>query len=85
MIMVAIYASIISQEFENDEDLAVLARFLIALGEELDLAVEVRLACKSDSNSEVEAELANCRSYIKTGNSKKKRIRKKKVRKNNIE
>ena len=57
LILVSIYASIISQEIENDEDLGILGSFLVALGEEIALASEMRIACKSkfeESNSDSE-------------------------------
>ncbi|RDY27997.1 hypothetical protein CHL78_006755 [Romboutsia weinsteinii] len=46
--LVSIYAAIISQEIENDEDLGILGSFLVALGEELSLASEIRIACKAE-------------------------------------
>lgn len=47
LILVTIFATIISQEIENDEDLGILGSFLVALGEELALASEMRIACKT--------------------------------------
>src|SRR3712207_7366254 len=47
MVLVAIFASLLSQEIEDDEDLGILGSFLIALGEELSLASEIRILCKS--------------------------------------
>lgn len=52
LILVTIFAAIISQEIENDEDLGILGSFLIALGEEISLASETRIACKSKFNEE---------------------------------
>lgn len=47
LILVTIFAAIISQEIENDEDLGILGSFLITLGEEISLSSETRIACKS--------------------------------------
>ncbi len=47
LILVTIFAAIISQEIENDEDLGILGSFLVALGEEISLSSETRIACKS--------------------------------------
>lgn len=52
LILVSIYAAIISQEIENDEDLGILGSFLVALGEELSLASELRIACKAKFEEE---------------------------------
>ena len=46
LIMVTIYATIIAQEIEDDESLGILGSFLVALGEELALASEIRIVCK---------------------------------------
>ena len=50
--LVSIYAAIISQEIESDEDLGILGSFLVALGEELSLASEIRIACKAEFEEE---------------------------------
>ena len=58
LVLVSIFSVIISQEIEDDEDLGVLGSFLVALGEEISLASEMRIACKNkfedDSSSVVE-------------------------------
>lgn len=52
LILVTIFAAIISQEIENDEDLGILGSFLISLGEEISLASETRIACKAKFEDE---------------------------------
>jgi len=58
LVLISIFSVIISQEIEDDEDLGVLGSFLVALGEEISLASELRIACKNkfedDSSSVVE-------------------------------
>ena len=44
--LVSIFTSIISEEIEDDEDLVILGSFLVALGEEISLASEIRISCK---------------------------------------
>ena len=74
MILVAIFASIISEEIEDDEDLGILGSFLVALGEELSLASEIRISCKAKFQDEggFEGDIEDVfdRSYI--GNRTKK-------------
>lgn len=79
MILVAIFASILSQEIDDDEELGILGSFLIALGEELSLASEIRISCKSklsekENNLDLEVIDTFDRSYIK---KKKRKIYKK--------
>lgn len=50
--MVSVFAAIISQQIEDDEELGILGGFLIALGEEVALASEVRIACKAKLENE---------------------------------
>ena len=45
--LAAIYTAIISQEIEDDEVLGLLGSFLIVLGEQVSLASETRIFCKS--------------------------------------
>lgn len=82
MILVAIFASIIAEEIENDEDLGILGSFLVALGEELALASEIRIACKErfeeESEAEFEIEDVFDRNYISNDN---KKVRKKIIKK----
>lgn len=52
LILVTIFAAIISQEIENDEDLGILGSFLISLGEEISLASETRISCKAKFEDE---------------------------------
>ena len=56
MTLVTIYAAIINQEFDNADDLEILADFLISLGEQLSLAASVRGNCESN-NEEVDFEV----------------------------
>ena len=56
MTLVTIYAAIINQEFDNTDDLEILADFLIALGEQLSLAASVRGNCESN-NEETDFEV----------------------------
>lgn len=83
MILVAIFASIISEEIEDDEDLGILGSFLVALGEELSLASEIRISCKTKFKDEIglEGDLEDVfdRSYIgnRTKKFKKKVVKKK--------
>lgn len=75
IIMVSIFAAIISQEIEDDEDLGILGAFLISLGEEVALASEVRIACKAklenETNIPEETEDIFIRSYQSKNKSKK--------------
>lgn len=81
MILVAIFASIISEEIDNDEDLGILGSFLVALGEELALASEIRISCKGKFKDEsgVEGEVQDIfdRSYINSRKKTKRKIVKK--------
>ncbi|WP_373600938.1 hypothetical protein [Paraclostridium bifermentans] len=76
MFLVAIFSAIISEEIEDDESLGILGSFLIALGEELALASEIRIFCKSKIEEEntLESQTLDTfdRSYIK----RKKKIKK---------
>lgn len=69
IIMVSIFAAIISQELGDDEALGILGSFLISLGEEVALASEVRIACKAklenESNLPEESEDVFIRSHKK--------------------
>lgn len=84
MFLVAIFASIIGQEIDDDEDdlgiLGILGSFLVALGEELALASEIRITCKArlESNNNTETQTLDSfdRSYI-VKRKKKKVIKKK--------
>lgn len=80
MFLVAIFASIIGQEIDDDEDLGILESFLVALGEELALASEIRITCKArlESNNNTETQTLDSfdRSYI-VKRKKKKVIKKK--------
>lgn len=85
MILVAIFASIISEEIEDDEDLGILGSFLIALGEELSLGSEIRISCKAKFQDQggIEGEVEDVfdRNYINSSPKKtktKKKVRKKK-------
>lgn len=67
VVLVAIFSSIIAQEIENDEDLGILGSFLVAVGEELALASEMRIACKAkyglEEENDLEAEIDFDRGY----------------------
>ena len=76
MVLVAIFASLLSQEIEDDEDLGILGSFLIALGEELSLASEIRILCKSKlekNKNNIDTEIIDTfdRTYIKRKKVKK--------------
>lgn len=78
MILVTIYAAIINEEFDNADDLEVLAEFLVALGEQLALAASVRGRCE-EGNKGIDFEVdVNSRhfsdsTYIKNTSTNKKR------------
>lgn len=83
LILVTIFATIISEEIENDEDLGILGSFLITLGEELALASEIRIACKEkleheSSSEEIVEDIFDRSSPIRT--RKVKKIKRKYVR-----
>ncbi len=62
LVLVTIFAAIISQEIENDEELGILGGFLVALGEEIELSSEIRIACKAkfeDNNEPSESGIEN--------------------------
>jgi hypothetical protein len=52
LILVTIFAAIISQEIENDDDLGILASFLVALSDQLALASATRATCKATFEDE---------------------------------
>jgi hypothetical protein len=83
MILVAIFASIIAQEIDDDEDLGILGSFLVALGEELALASEIRISCKAklEEKNNIESEILDTfeRSYIKKRKKIKRKVTKNKV------
>lgn len=83
LILVTIYSAIISQEIEDDEALGILGSFLVALGEEISLASEIRIACKArfedESNLTGEVEDIFDRSSFK--NQNQRRGRKKYIKK----
>lgn len=90
--LVTIFAAIISQEVENDEALGILGGFLVALGEEVELASEIRIACKSkfeesEDNNSSEFELQSViedvfdRSISKKSKSSNKQKKVKKIKK----
>lgn len=89
LVLVTIFAAIISQEIENDEDLGILGSFLVALGEEIALSSEIRIACKAKFENEntsegtVEDVFDRCSSNQpkKITKVKKKYIRRKKSNK----
>ena len=76
MTLVTIYAAIINQEFDNADDLEILADFLISLGEQLSLAASVRGNCESNSEEidfEVDVNNPQRGSNIMESNPHKKR------------
>lgn len=79
IIMVSIFAAIISQEIENDEELGILGGFLIALGEEVALASEVRIACKAklENETNIPEETEDIFIRSSTSRNKVKRVRRK--------
>lgn len=80
IVLTSIFAAIISQEIENDEDLGILGSFLIALGEEVSLASEIRIACKAklENNTSLSEETEDV--FIRSTPTRKK-IRKKHIKK----
>lgn len=52
LLLSAIFAAIITQEIENDDDLNVLGNFLIALGSDLTLTSATRSTCKAKFEDE---------------------------------
>ena len=84
LVLVSIISVLISQEIENDEDLGILGSFLVALGEELALASELRIACKEKFNEENTGEVLDVFDRSIHNNSKKiKKVKRKYIRKNN--
>ena len=93
LVLVTIFAAIISQEIENDEDLGILGSFLVALGEEISLSSETRIACKArfevneNPSEEVVEDIfdRNVPNKFRNSNSTKKvkKIKKVKTNKNN--
>ncbi len=47
LLLVTVFSGIIANEIEDDEELGILASFFVAIGEELALASETRIACKA--------------------------------------
>ncbi|MGL5379840.1 hypothetical protein [Clostridium sp.] len=83
LVLVSIISVLIAQEIENDEDLGILASFLVALGEELALASEMRIACKERFNDENAGETFDVFDRNIHNNSKKvKKVKRKYIRKN---
>lgn len=88
LFLVSIYSAIISEEIEDDETLGILGSFLVALGEEIALASEIRIFCKSkfeensnEKTSETDIEDVFDRCYSKkTPKNKYKKIKRKKRR-----
>lgn len=80
LVLVSIFSVIISQEIEDDEDLGVLGSFLVALGEEISLASEIRTACKNKFEDVFDRSISNKhkkvkkikRKYIKKDSKSKK-------------
>ncbi len=52
LLLVTIFAAIISNEIEDDEELGILGSFFVAVGEEIALASETRIACKAKFKDE---------------------------------
>ena len=92
MTLVTIYAAIINQEFDNPDDLEILAEFLVALGEQLSLAAAIRGNCDDGSGDDFEvdvddaqvstSEASTDRTYIKKRVKKKVRQKSKSSNKN---
>ncbi|MGL5314971.1 MAG: hypothetical protein ACRC92_17090 [Peptostreptococcaceae bacterium] len=87
LILVSIFSVILSQEIENDEDLGILGSFLVALGEELALASEMRIACKTKFNEESTPVVEDVfdrsiHSDNKNNNRRVKKIKRKYIKKN---
>ncbi|MGX4599921.1 hypothetical protein [Faecalimicrobium sp. JNUCC 81] len=86
LVLVTIFAAIISQEIENDEDLGILGSFLVSLGEELALSSEIRIACReklenqNSSDEIVEDVFDRCSSNPK---KKVKKIKRKYIKRKN--
>ena len=65
LVLVSIFSVIISQEIEDDEDLGVLGSFLVALGEEISLASDMRVACKNKFEDTFDRSVSNKSKRIK--------------------
>lgn len=80
--LVSIFTSIISEEIEDDEDLGILGSFLVALGEEISLASEIRISCKEKfkDQSGIQGQIQDIfdRSYKPDKKKIKRKVRKKK-------
>ena len=78
LVLISIFSVIISQEIEDDEDLGILGSFLVALGEEISLASEMRIACKDkfeDESSPIVEDVFD-RSIPKKSNNNSKKVKK---------
>ena len=78
LVLISIFSVIISQEIEDDEALGVLGSFLVALGEEISLASEMRIACKDkfeDDSSPIVEDVFD-RSIPKKSNNNSKKVKK---------
>lgn len=78
LVLISIFSVIISQEIEDDEDLGILGSFLVALGEEISLASEMRIACKDkfkDESSRIVEDVFD-RSIPKKYNNNSKKVKK---------
>lgn len=80
IIMVSIFAAIISQEIENDEELGILGSFLISLGEEIALASEVRIACKAKLENDTTLSEVTEDVFVRSP-SKNRRVKKRVIKK----
>ena len=80
IIMVSIFAAIISQEIENDEELGILGSFLISLGEEIALASEVRIACKAKLENDTTLSEVTEDVFVRSP-SKNKRLKRRVIKK----
>ena len=94
IILSSIFAAILSQEIESLEDLELLAAFLIAVADELALAIIARSQCESKYNegeNQIVEIVADKEGYIenkehrKTPKKFKKKVIKRVVKYNNLQ
>lgn len=81
LFLASIYSAIISEEIEDDEALGILGTFLIVLGEEISLASELRIFCKSQFQNENNEEEQIEDVFDRCSSKSKLRPKVKKVRK----
>ena len=87
IILSSIFAAILSQEIESLEDLELLAAFLIAVADELALAIIARSQCESKYNegeNQIVEIVADKEGHKRTSKKVKKKVIKRVVKHNNL-